>query len=49
MNPDEIAQVNDGRAVVFRNATVLTIDAGIVDGGDVLVQGDTIVAVGQRS
>jgi 5-methylthioadenosine/S-adenosylhomocysteine deaminase len=47
MNPDEIGQVNDGRPVVFRNATVLTMDdAGVVDGGDVLVTGDTIVAVG---
>ncbi|MET0447148.1 MAG: amidohydrolase family protein, partial [Aeromicrobium sp.] len=49
MNPDEIEQVNGGRPVVFRGATVLTMDdAGIVRDGDVLVQGDTIVAVGAR-
>jgi 5-methylthioadenosine/S-adenosylhomocysteine deaminase len=49
MNPDEIEQVNGGRPVVFRGATVLTMDdAGIVRDGDVLVQGDTVVAVGPR-
>ena len=49
MNPDELEQVNGGRPVVFRGATVLTMDdAGIVNDGDVLVQGDTIVAVGPR-
>ncbi len=47
MNPDELSQVNDGRPVVFRNATVLTMDdAGVIDGGDVLVSGDKVVAVG---
>ena len=47
MSPDEIAAVNSGRPVVFRNATVLTMDAGgVLEAGDVLVQGDTIAAVG---
>jgi 5-methylthioadenosine/S-adenosylhomocysteine deaminase len=47
MNPDEIAGVNGGRPVVFRNATVLTMDtAGVIPGGDVLVTGATITAVG---
>jgi cytosine/adenosine deaminase-related metal-dependent hydrolase len=47
MNPDEIGEVDTGRPVVFRNATVLTMDsAGIVENGDVLVTGDTIAAVG---
>jgi 5-methylthioadenosine/S-adenosylhomocysteine deaminase len=47
MNPDQIAAVNAGRPVVFRNATVLTMDAaGVIDAGDVLVTGDTISAVG---
>ncbi len=49
MNPDEISQVGDGRPVVFRNATVLTMDdAGVVDGGDVLVKGDKLVDVGRQ-
>ena len=48
MNPDQIAAVDDGRPVVFRDATVLTMDeAGIIDGGDVLVIGETIAAVGR--
>src|SRR5215469_9738001 len=36
-------------SVVFRNATVLTLDDGhhILDGGDVLVSGDRIEAVGK--
>jgi 5-methylthioadenosine/S-adenosylhomocysteine deaminase len=47
MNPEQIAAVNGGRPVVFRNATVLTMDgAGVIDSGDVLVAGDTITAVG---
>ena len=47
MNSEEIAAVNSGRPVVFRNATVLTMDAtGIIERGDVLVTGDTIAAVG---
>lgn len=39
-----------GRPVVFRNATVLTIDpsSGIVEGGDVLVVADQIAAVGHQ-
>jgi 5-methylthioadenosine/S-adenosylhomocysteine deaminase len=45
MTPD---QINDGRPIVFRGATVLTMDdAGVIDGGDVLVTGDTIAAVGR--
>ena len=36
-----------GRPFVFRNATIITVDsAGVIEGGDVLVQGDTIAAVG---
>jgi 5-methylthioadenosine/S-adenosylhomocysteine deaminase len=47
MNPDEIAAVDGGRPIVFRGATVLTMDgAGVIEGGDVLVTGDTITAVG---
>lgn len=46
MNRDEITAVNGGRPVVFRNATVLTMDGGVIDNGDVLVTGDTITAVG---
>jgi cytosine/adenosine deaminase-related metal-dependent hydrolase len=47
MNSDEIAAVNSGRPVVFRNATVLTMDAaGIIERGDVLVTGNIITAVG---
>lgn len=39
-----------GRPVVFRNATVLTIDPslGVVEGGDVLVVDDKIAAVGHH-
>jgi len=49
MNPDEIAAVNDGRPLVFRNAMVLTMDgAGVINGGEVLVIGDTIAAVGHN-
>ena len=49
MNPDEIAAINDGRPLVFRNAMVLTMDgAGVINGGDVLVIGDTIAAVGHN-
>src|ERR1700742_1443591 len=48
MNPDQITAVDDGRPVVFRDATVLTMDeAGIIDGGDVLVVGESIAAVGR--
>ena len=37
----------DGRPLVFRNATVLTMDSqGVLEGADVLVTGDTITAVG---
>jgi 5-methylthioadenosine/S-adenosylhomocysteine deaminase len=47
MNPDELVQVNAGRPVVFRHATVLTMDeGGVIADGDVLVSGDTITAVG---
>jgi 5-methylthioadenosine/S-adenosylhomocysteine deaminase len=47
MNPDQITAVNAGRPVVFRDATVLTMDeAGVVEHGDVLVTGTTIAEVG---
>jgi cytosine/adenosine deaminase-related metal-dependent hydrolase len=49
MNPDELGQVNAGRPLVFRRGTVLTMDAeSVVDGGDVLVTGDRIAAVGPQ-
>jgi 5-methylthioadenosine/S-adenosylhomocysteine deaminase len=49
MNPDEIEQVSGGRPVVFRNATVLTMDdAGVLENSDVLVSGDSIAAVGPQ-
>ena len=48
MNPDEIAQVNGGRPLVFRNATVLTMDEqGLLEDADVLVTGREIAAVGR--
>jgi cytosine/adenosine deaminase-related metal-dependent hydrolase len=39
-----------GRPVVFRNATVLTLDNGhhVIEGGDVLVSGERIAEVGQH-
>ena len=38
-----------GRSVVFRNATVITVDkTGIIPNGDVLVTGDTIAEVGTK-
>ena len=45
MAHDEVA---DGRSVVFRGGVVLTMDdqGTVFDGGDVLVVGDTIAAVG---
>jgi 5-methylthioadenosine/S-adenosylhomocysteine deaminase len=46
MNADQIAGVGEGRPLVFRNATVLTMDdAGVLDSADVLVTGETITAV----
>lgn len=50
-NPAPIADdFTTGRPVVFRNATVLTMDPalGIVNGGDVLVVGKNIAAVGKQ-
>ncbi|MDN3355137.1 amidohydrolase family protein [Actinomadura sp. DC4] len=48
MNGDQIAEVDGGRPVVFRGATLVTMDdAGVIDGGDVLVIGDTIAEVGR--
>jgi cytosine/adenosine deaminase-related metal-dependent hydrolase len=47
MNPDEIDAVNSGRPVVFRHATVLTMDEpGVLEDADVLVTGSTIAEVG---
>ena len=42
------ADLAPGRSVVFRNATVLTLDDGhhVLDGADVLVTGERIAAVG---
>ncbi len=48
MNPDQIEAVNAGRPLAFRNATVLPMDGDVINGGDVLVTGDTIAAVGPR-
>jgi 5-methylthioadenosine/S-adenosylhomocysteine deaminase len=49
MNPDEVAAVNGGRPLLFRNATVLTMDeAGIVEPGDVLLTGYSIAGVGHH-
>ena len=44
--PEEFAA---GRPVVFRNATVITVDtAGVLENADVLMTGDTITAVGPK-
>jgi len=42
------AELTPGRPLVFRNATVLTMDDGrhVLDGADVLVNGERIAAVG---
>lgn len=49
MNPDQLEAVNGGRPLVFRDATVLTMDAaGVLEHADVLVTGTTITAVGPR-
>jgi 5-methylthioadenosine/S-adenosylhomocysteine deaminase len=49
MNPDELASVNAGRPLLFRDATVLTMDkTGVLEPGDVLVTGDSISAVGNH-
>jgi 5-methylthioadenosine/S-adenosylhomocysteine deaminase len=49
MNPDELASVNEGRPLWFRNATVLSMDkAGILEPADVLVTGEMISAVGKQ-
>jgi 5-methylthioadenosine/S-adenosylhomocysteine deaminase len=49
VNPDEMSQVNKGRPIVFRNATVLTMDeTGIIENGDLLVTGNKITAVGTQ-
>src|SRR3954454_249121 len=37
-----------GRSIVFRNGIVITVDTpGVILGGDVLITGDTITAVGE--
>jgi 5-methylthioadenosine/S-adenosylhomocysteine deaminase len=52
MTADELTPAADeltpGRPIVFRNATVLTMDDAhrVLDGADVLITGDRIVAVG---
>ncbi|HEX9338017.1 MAG TPA: amidohydrolase, partial [Pseudonocardiaceae bacterium] len=44
--PDELS---GGRPILFRNATVLSMDPaiGVIEGGDVLVRGERIEAVGK--
>ena len=42
-------RIRRGRPIVFRNATVITVDSqGVIADGDVLVVGDTIDAVGPK-
>ena len=43
-------QFEADRPVVFRNATVLTVDPalGLIENGDVFVSGNTIVSVGRQ-
>ena len=49
MNPADITAANDGRPIVFRNATILTMDKeGVIDDGDLLVVGDRIADVGRH-
>ncbi|MGR0220678.1 amidohydrolase family protein [Agromyces sp. ZXT2-6] len=44
--PEEFAS---GRPVVFRNATVITVDSqGVLENADVLIDGDTITGVGPK-
>jgi 5-methylthioadenosine/S-adenosylhomocysteine deaminase len=47
-SPAAAADFAPGRPVVFRNATVLTMDEGhhVLRGADVLVSGERIAAVG---
>src|SRR5919202_1561918 len=49
-NPATESQVQDGRPVVLRNGTVLTMDEGhhVLHGADVLVQGERIAGVAQK-
>ncbi|RCW39683.1 cytosine/adenosine deaminase-related metal-dependent hydrolase [Halopolyspora algeriensis] len=46
----QIDDFTPGRPILFRNATVLSMDAaiGVLDGGDVLVRGERIERVGHR-
>ena len=47
MNPDQLDAVNNGRPLVFRDATVLTMDTdGVREHTDVLVVGERIEAIG---
>jgi 5-methylthioadenosine/S-adenosylhomocysteine deaminase len=48
--PPAAADPAPGRPLVFRNATVLTMDDGhhVIEGGDVLISGDRIAEVGQH-
>lgn len=44
--PEEFAS---GRPIVFRNATVITVDSqGVLEDADVLISGDTIAGVGPK-
>lgn len=49
MSSEGAARFRDARPVVFRHATVLTMDdAGVIEDGDVLVVGDSIVSIGRQ-
>ena len=48
-HPGVIDELLSGRPIVYRNATVVTVDsAGVIEAGDVLVTGETITAVGTQ-
>ena len=43
------ADFTPGRPIVFRNATVITVDsAGVLENADVLITDDTIAGVGHK-
>src|SRR5689334_14293069 len=46
---NEVTTMNSGRPILFRNATVLSMDPaiGVLEGGDVLVRAERIEQVGR--